>query len=114
MTAIDPREEKLPKWARAALSNARYEAQVARDRLAEHVRSVEPSPIWYGNHQNRIQVPIEYGYQTVYFSLTGEPAKHSYEEVGIAFRKGTIQVQGGRRLHVAPNASNSFDILPGD
>ncbi|QSM01092.1 hypothetical protein SEA_NANOSMITE_47 [Mycobacterium phage Nanosmite] len=114
MTEKDPREEKLPRWARELLGRARIRADRADYLLEEHLKTVKPTPIWYGDYQNKIYVPVDFGYQTVYFSTTGLPSEHIYDEIGVSFRRGVIQVQGGRRLQITPNASNSFDIAPHD
>jgi hypothetical protein len=110
MTDPDPREVKLPVWARNLLNQERISRRAAERKLAEHLETVEPSPIWYGDHNNPIYVPVNYGYQTVYFSTTGKPSKHTYEEIGVSFRQGTIQVQGGTSVTINPTASNCFDI----
>ncbi|ALF00569.1 hypothetical protein SEA_DIMINIMUS_42 [Mycobacterium phage Diminimus] len=114
MSEKDPREGNLPKWAQSLLAKERYRADKAEHRLKEHLQTVEPSPIWYGDWENKIYIPVDYGYQTVYFSATGKPSKHTYEEIGVSFRKGVIQIQGGTSIAIRPKSSNYAEIYLSD
>ncbi|QNJ56852.1 hypothetical protein SEA_REINDEER_42 [Mycobacterium phage Reindeer] len=111
MSRKDPREGNLPKWAQQLLAEERRRADRAEDRLAEHLQTVEPSPIWYGDWDNRIYIPADLGYQTVYFSTTGEPSKHTFDEIGVAFRQGVLQIQGGAAISIHPKSSNFAEIF---
>ncbi|MBB5167133.1 hypothetical protein [Mycobacterium sp. AZCC_0083] len=106
----DPREEKLPRWAREELARERHRAATAEHRLAEHLETVEPTHIWYGDWKNKLYIPSERGYQTVYFSATGEPSKYSYDEVGVRMKDGVLSVSASRAVSVEPIASNCFDV----
>ncbi|WP_100460796.1 DUF7239 family protein [Mycobacteroides abscessus] len=102
----DPREEKLPQWARKLLADERYRASRAERKLAEHVATVEKSRIWYGEYDNPIYIPDDNGYQTVYFSPNG--GEGTLHQIGVTIRDGAIEIQGGDTLTLDLQASNTF------
>lgn len=103
----DPREDKLPKWAKALLSAERYRADKAERRLAEHLDKVEPTPIWYGDYDNPIYIPEHYGYQTVHFQFGSSDL---YDDINVRKRDDGIEVGGGRALSIDMEVSNRFKI----
>lgn len=108
---IDPREGKLPVWAQQLLRDARRIADIAENRLQTHLDTVSPSPIWYGDYQNPIYVPVDHGYQTVYFNVRGEnSSKSTFDEIAVQYRKGVLQIQGGGPVLISPTASNCFYV----
>jgi hypothetical protein len=110
MTDLDPRVAKLPHWAQALLAVERGRADAAEHKLQAHLETVEPSSIWYGDWNNKIYIPNADGYQTVYFSTTGQPSKHTFDEVGVQMRKGALYVNAGRAVTIEPIASNCFNV----
>lgn len=112
-TVRDPREEKLPQWARKLLADERYRASRAEHRLSEHVAKVEKSRIWYGDYNNPIYIPDDNGYQTVYFSPSG--GEGTFHQIGVTIRDGAIEIQGGDTLTLELRSSNYFRArLQGD
>lgn len=108
MSAIDPREEKLPRWARVLLAQARNRAEDAERKLAAHLETVEKSRIWYGNHDNPIYIADANGYQTVYFSPSGSDS--SFDQIGVTMRDGALEIQGGNTLTLELQASNYLRV----
>ena len=105
-TVRDPREEKLPRWARQLLAQERYRASRAEHRLAEHLATVKKSRIWYGDHNNPIYISGDNGYQTVYFSPNG--GESTFQQIGVRIRDGAIEIQGGDTLTLELQSSNCF------
>lgn len=108
MSEKDPREEKLPRWARELLAQERTRANRAEHRLAEHLETVEPTRIWYGDWQNKIYVPEDYSYQTVYFDPTN--TGHTLDQICVRIDGDGIMVMGGRSVVLEMNASNTFRV----
>lgn len=92
----DPREAKLPQWARKLLADERYRASCAERKLAEHVAKIEKSRIWYGDYNNPIYIPDDNGYQTVYFSPNG--GEGTLHQIGVTIRDGAIGSTASSRL----------------
>ncbi|MDM2398125.1 hypothetical protein PP613_03725 [Mycobacteroides abscessus] len=105
-TMRDPREEKLPRWARQLLAQERYRASCAERRLAEHLATVVKSRIWYGDYNNPIYIPDDYGYQTVHFYPNGGDS--TFQQIGVTIRDGAIEIQGGDTLTIELKSSNYF------
>lgn len=112
----DPREEKLPRWARQLLAVERHRAATAERRLAEHVETVEPTRIWYGDWQNPVYLPERFGYQSVSFNMNGKVGnKHTFDTITVCLRRdGEFEVQGGHAIHLHPVASNLVHITMED
>lgn len=108
MSATDPREEKLPRWAREQLAKARRAAEVAEDKLNAHLATIAKSRIWYGNFGNPIYIPDAHGYQTVRFSPSGSDSM--FDQIGVTMRDGAIEIQGGNTLALELQASNYFRV----
>lgn len=104
----DPREEKLPRWARALLAEERRAARDARDKLDEHLKTVERSRIWYGDYDNKIYVPEPFGYQTIHMNPYGDG--EFYHDVQFRIKDRHIEVSGGDSLSVDMRVSNLFDL----
>ncbi|PVA66179.1 DUF7239 family protein [Mycobacteroides abscessus] len=102
----DPREEKLPRWARQLLAQERFRASRAEHNLAEHLATVEQSRIWYGDYGNPIYIPDDNGYQTVYFSPAG--GRSTFQQIGVRIRDRAIEIQGGDTLTLELQSSNVF------
>lgn len=102
----DPREEKLPQWARKLLADERCRAIRAERKLAEHLTTIKKSRIWYGDYDNPIYIPDDNGYQTVYFAPTG--GESTFQQIGVVIRDGAIELQGGDRLAIELKSSNYF------
>lgn len=107
---MDPREDKLPLWAQKLLKDARYRADTAEERLNAHLQTVEPSAVWFGDYQNKVYLPDERGFQQVHFSVTGQPAKSSYDEVQVGWRKDLLHISASRPVSIQPIGSNCFDL----
>jgi len=108
MADIDPREAKLPRWARDILARARGRANSAENKLAAHWATAEKSRIWYGNYDNPIYIPDAHGYQTVYFSPSG--GESAFDQIGVTIRDGAIEVQGGGSVAIELQSSNFFRV----
>lgn len=105
-TMRDPREEKLPRWARQLLAQERYRANRAERNLAEHLAAGEKSRIWYGDYDNPIYIPDDNGFQTVYFYPNGGDS--TFQQIAVTIRDGAIEIQGGDTLTIELQASNTF------
>ncbi len=104
----DPREEKLPQWARKLLAKERFRANSAERKLAEHLDTVEKSRIWYGDFNNPIYVPDMNGYQTVHFSLTGKQGV--MDEIAVTIKDDALEIQGGTSVSLELQSSNYFRV----
>lgn len=104
----DPREEKLPRWARAQLERARHRAATAEARLAAHLDTVTRSRIWYGDYENPVYVPEFGGYQRLHFQL----ADGSWvgDQINVGIDRGGLSVMAGRPVNLEPTASNCFRV----
>lgn len=100
----DPREEKLPKWAKDILRAERRRAIEAEEKLAEHLTTVQQSRIWFGGYDNPIYVPEPHGYQTVHFNPLGDDQLHHTIQVRI--NGEGVEINGGSSLNISPMASN--------
>ncbi|EUA79647.1 DUF7239 family protein [Mycobacteroides abscessus] len=108
MSDIDPREAKLPAWAREQLAKARIGRVAAEDKLNAHLATITKSRIWYGNFGNPIYIPDAHGYQTVYFSPSGSGS--TFDQIGVAIRDGGIEIQGGNSVALELQSSNFFRV----
>ncbi|WP_078344563.1 DUF7239 family protein [Mycobacteroides chelonae] len=108
MSDIDPREAKLPRWARDILTRERGRANSAESKLNAHLVTVEKSRIWYGNYDNPIYIPDAHGYQTVYFSPSGSGS--AFDQIGVTIRGGAIEIQGGGSVALELQSSNFFRV----
>ena len=106
MTIIDPREERLPRWAQHSLGRERVRREDAELKLAAHLDTVEKSRIWFGDYGNPIYIPEPHGYQTVYFSPNGSDS--SFDQIGVTIRDGGIEIQGGNTMSIELQSSNFF------
>ncbi|USL89195.1 hypothetical protein SEA_POOMPHA_64 [Mycobacterium phage Poompha] len=104
---MDPREEKLPKWAKHLLATERQKRAVAERKLAEHLETIEPSRIWWGDYDNPIYIPPHYGYQTVHFQL-GDQGMHT--EVSARLKDDALEIGGGHGLTIDMEVSNRFRV----
>lgn len=111
-THEDPREEKLPRWARLLLAAERHRAGLAERRLAEQLATVEKSPIWYGGYENPIYIPDPYGLESVHFSLTG--GDRVGDQIQVMIREYTLEIQGGNTLLIEPKSSNYLRVGLGE
>ncbi|AMT71952.1 MULTISPECIES: DUF7239 family protein [Mycobacteroides] len=112
MADIDPREPKLPAWAREQLAKARNRAGDAERKLDAHLVTITKSRIWYGNYDNPIYIPEAHGYQTVYFSPSG--GESSFDQIGVTIRDGAIEIQGGHSVALELQSSNFFRVCLAD
>ncbi len=108
MTTIDPREEKLPRWAREQLAKARIGRVAAEVKLDAHLATIEKSRIWYGDYNNPIFIDDNNGYQTVYFSPSG--SESAFDQIGVAIRDGALEIQGGNSVALELKSSNFFRV----
>ncbi|KAA0021822.1 DUF7239 family protein [Antrihabitans cavernicola] len=99
----DPREDKLPRWARELLGSERRKASDAQAKLAEHLGTVVESPIWYGGYDNPVYLPERYGYQEIHFRVGG--TDRLFDEVAVGLNGDRVEVRGGRGLILEPVAS---------
>ncbi|MBE5471616.1 DUF7239 family protein [Mycobacteroides abscessus] len=108
MSTIDPREDKLPRWAREQLAKARRAAGVAEGKLNAHLSTITKSRIWYGNFDNPIYIPEAHGHQTVHFSPSGSDS--TFDQIGVAIRDGAIEILGGNSVALELQSANFFRV----
>lgn len=108
----DPREEKLPVWAKNVLASERARADRAERMLAEHLETVEPSRISYGSYENPLYIPDEFGLATVRFELGPKVGdQHVHDQISVGLREDFhgvrhLDINGGHAICVYPSASN--------
>jgi hypothetical protein len=115
----DPREEKLPQWAKKILSDERHARAVAERKLAQHLETVEPTRISYGDYDNPLYIPDDFGLQTVHFDMGHREPGHLYDSISVGLRVDHdgvryVEVSGGRGITIAPSASNVVRVGLGD
>lgn len=106
MSDIDPREAKLPAWAREQLAKARIGRAAAEDRLNAHLATITKSRIWYGDYTNPIYIDDKDGYQTVYFSPSGSGS--AFDQIGVAIRDGESRFRAATALPLSCSRPTSF------
>jgi hypothetical protein len=115
----DSREEKLPAWAKKLLADERHERAMAERRLLEHLETVEPTRISYGDYDNPLYLPNHFGFQTIHFDLAHEARGQLYESISVGLRKDFdgvlyVDVNGGRGISIQPTATNCVRVYLGD
>jgi hypothetical protein len=104
----DEREAKLPKWAREELESQRSARRLAEKKLKDHLRTVEPTRIWYGSFDNPVYVPEDRGYQNIHFTHEGSDG---YGEIQVRInRQGLLEINGGHQLVIEMQSSNCFQV----
>lgn len=78
----DPREEKLPRWARLRSGT--------------------------GTFDNPVYIPASHGHQNVNFSMTGE--RTTCDEIGVRLKRNCLEIFGGDTLSVEMVSSNRFIV----
>ncbi|QBJ00261.1 hypothetical protein SEA_PHARAOH_73 [Mycobacterium phage Pharaoh] len=106
----DEREPKLPKWAQELLAEERRKRADYERKLAQHKATVEPSLIWYGDYDNPIYVPPNYGHQRFHMSMNGEVDPYLHDEIQVSLKDDELEISGGRGLLVKPQVSNVIKI----
>jgi hypothetical protein len=108
----DPREEKLPVWARELLSKERERASRAEGKLQDHLETIEKSRIWFGSYDNPIYVPEPFGHQTLHFQVLDDSVGGDIQVRIKKDHKGRtgIEVNGGDSVTVELDASNLFRV----
>lgn len=113
---VDPREEKLPVWARDKLETMRRATNESRKTLHDFMTGSEPGPFWIEpwsgvETQRRFYLPSHVGRL-----MFGDPTKPD-EEFMISDGKGNswgkenlLTISGRNGLAVFPNASNMIQL----
>lgn len=112
---IDPREEKLPVWARDKLAAMRRATNETRNLLHEYMAGSEPGPFWFapwtGDESKRFYLPKAAG-RLMYGNPT-EPDEQFTLSDGQGNSWGaenTLTIVGRSGLAVMPNCSNVVQI----
>jgi hypothetical protein len=117
---VDPREEKLPVWARDKLEMMRRATNESRKTLHDFMQGSEPGPFWLEpwsgvENQRRFYLPKNVGRL-----MFGDP-NHPDEEFTISDGRGNswgkdnhLTIVGRNGLSVLPNASNVIQLKTGD
>lgn len=106
---IDPREEKLPKWAQETLSTLRRELERSAIRNAELRGEVGETNTVVTNY-GEFDQPLRNNAR-VQFNFPGE----RWDNYIQAYVEGNrLRIQGGRYVVIHPNVSNAFWIELGD
>ncbi|QGJ90220.1 hypothetical protein PBI_SHEAKEIRA_74 [Mycobacterium phage SheaKeira] len=104
----DEREPKLPRWAQQLLADERRRAGLAERKLSQHLDTVEPGRIWFGDYDNPIYIPSHFGYQRIHLATTDSGAMH--DEFQVALKEDFLEVSGGRGLTIEPQVSNVIKV----
>lgn len=99
----DPREAKLPQWARNELAAARRRADDAERRLADHRETVAPTGLEYGEYAMPLYLPEN---EVLRWSF-GTGVR---DQISVLRFRGGLSVSGGGPIVIAPSASNTFDV----
>ena len=108
----DPREDKLPAWARALLAKERSARRSAEEDLADHRASEKKTRIWYGDWDNHVYIPEHYGYQRVHFDLGSN--EDNRDDVNIGIDKGNphkLLINCGRAIVIKPWVTNEIQLF---
>ena len=113
---VDPREEKLPVWARDKLDMMRRATNESRKALHDFMGGSEPGPFWLepwsgAENRRRFYLPTSAGRL-----MFGDPAK-TEEDFTISDGRGNswgkenhLTIVGRDTLAVLPNASNVIQL----
>ena len=106
----DPREAKLPLWAKDRIAVARQAARRYKDRLNDHIQTLTKSNTSYGD---RFCEPDSVKYlpddERVRFSF-GDSVLDSITVSRDQDRPGAIEIMGGRGVSITARASNHLLI----
>lgn len=114
--AVDPREEKLPAWARDKLAMMRRATNESRTTLHDLMEGSEPGPFWLEpwsgpDNPRRFYLP-KYAGRLMF----GDPTKTD-EDFTISDGRGNswglenhLTITGRDRLAVLPNSSNVIQL----
>jgi hypothetical protein len=97
----DPREEKLPAWAREELRKARDRADHTEKDLADHVASTPKSNVWHGNYGNRIYLPE---HAVIHWQTSTEEDGTLNEIQAYWDVRHGLEIQGGSGIQITPSA----------
>lgn len=106
---MDPREDKLPAWAKAELAKARSEAREAQCKLAAHLDTIPKSRLWYGDYGNPVYLPDNH--TRVYWDF-GDGS--TFDQISIYRDEDILKIYGGSGISVYPSSSNSVRIKLND
>lgn len=98
----DPREDKLPAWAREVLRLARLRADVAEKSLAAHTETAPKSRLWHGDYSDRIYLPDDR--EVVHWQMGSESVREQIS-VSLVERNG-LRIHGGNVILIKPASSN--------
>ncbi|QBP30555.1 hypothetical protein SEA_CHARM_74 [Mycobacterium phage Charm] len=109
----DEREPKLPRWAQQLLAEERRHRALAERKLAQHLETVEPTRMWYGDYDNPIYIPKQYGHQRVHFNTAQTNGRGLYDEFQVSLKDDELEVSGGRSMTIHPQVSNVIKVRLG-
>jgi hypothetical protein len=107
-TEIDPREEKLPKWAQRKMRLLRQRLTETQDHLAIELVGVDADEphIAVGDYGGEIK---RYPHRTRVKYQIGTHDKH-FESIDVTIREGALYLMGGSAISIHPEASNTVRI----
>lgn len=109
---VDPREDKLPRWARAKLSDARRHVANERQKAEEALLNTDPagSLVVVDNYHYQIGL----GDQVITFKP--RLGADRFQSIVVRAHRGGVEVRqsSGGTIHVIPSSSNVVYIRPGE
>lgn len=108
---LDEREARLPKWAQELIVGLRCDVRDANRtarRAAQGTR--EGAVVFVDYYRDEIAVGVAKRNERVLFSVNGTDDRWSSFQVSLD-REGVLEVMGGSKLMVVPQATNVVQIL---
>lgn len=102
---VDPREDKLPAWARDKLTTLRRAATDALSELRDIKEGREPTEFWIESHDDDSRFYLPPRSQICWGDPAGE-ARVTFGLPGAQYPKGWLAIRGNLNLQISPWAAN--------
>jgi hypothetical protein len=122
VTAPDPREERLPRWARDRINTLRFrltEAQRSRDEARLSRGPAEATDTWIDPYATEGPITLPKGERIRFVIKHPEPGRVERDWVDVSVREQSyrdgstdrwVEVMGGATLALRPSSSNVIQI----
>lgn len=104
---LDPREEKLPSWAKSELRGLRDELSEARTELAVLSGAMPDATVFTQQLPSMRKIPI--GNRSTHIRFIHGPHEEEWIECSIT-DSNELEIHGNWRMRVTMNSSNTFTV----
>lgn len=116
---VDPREDKLPKWAQDSIQQLRRAVADRDDRLASRQRALTEPPIGWLDEYEDSATPVGWGHGAIRFGnekVDGiwRPVERNWLDVRTDRRApGLYVLQADTQIHLIPQVTNVVAVKVG-